>query len=72
MVLAALAGKFMTNDRVFGAALHMDVYLWKIRNIMKNFANFALLAFLLGSIIKNLMGKEKMDIKSIITKTLIA
>jgi hypothetical protein len=52
VVLAALAGKFMTNDRVFGSALHMDIYLWKIWNIMKNFANFTLLAILLGSIIK--------------------
>jgi len=44
----------MTNDWVFGAALHMDIYLRKIWNIMKNFANFALIAFLLGTLIKNL------------------
>lgn len=40
--LAALAGKLMTNDLVFGGAFHMDVYLFKIRTIMKNLANFGL------------------------------
>lgn len=62
----------MTNDRVYGAVLHMDIYLRKIRNIMKNFANFGLVAIVLRSIVKNLIGKEKMDVKKIITKTLIA
>ena len=57
ILLAALAGKMMSNDRVFGAALHMDVYLRKIWNIMKNFANFALIAFLLGTLVKNLLAK---------------
>ncbi len=72
IVLAALAGKMMSNDRVFGAALHMDVYLRKIWNMMKNFANFALIAFLLGSLIKSLVSKENLKIKELITKTLIA
>lgn len=39
---------------------------------MKNFANFGLVAIVLRSIVKNLIGKEKMDVKKIITKTLIA
>ncbi|MEI7557989.1 MAG: hypothetical protein WCJ45_04080 [bacterium] len=42
VILAIIAGKLMTNDFVYGAFLHMDIYLRKIRNIMKNFANFAL------------------------------
>lgn len=62
----------MTNDRVYGAVLHMDIYLRRIWNIMKNFANFGLVAIVLRSIVKNLIGKEKMDVKKIITKTLIA
>jgi len=62
----------MTNDRVFGAALHMDIYLRKIRNIMKNFANFALLAFLLGTIIKDLIGGSEIKAKELVTKTLVA
>ena len=62
----------MTNDLVYASIIHMDIYLWKIWNIMKNFANFALLGIVLFNIIKNLTGKDKMNIKDIITKTLIA
>lgn len=62
----------MTNDFVYGAFIHMDIYLWKIWNIIKNFANFALIALVIGSIIKNLIGKEAIDVKKIITNTLLA
>lgn len=72
IILAILAGKLMTNDWVYGAILHMDIYLWKIRNIMKNFANFALVAIIMGTIISNLVGKKDMNIKELITKTLLA
>ncbi len=72
VILAVLAGKLMTNDFVYGAFIHMDIYLWKIWNIIKNFANFALIALVIGSIIKNLIGKEAIDVKKIITNTLLA
>ncbi len=72
VILAVLAGKLMTNDLVYASIIHMDVYLWKIWNIMKNFANFALLGIVLFNIVKNLTGKDKMNIKDIITKTLVA
>lgn len=72
IIFAILAGKLMTNDFVYGAFLHMDIYLWKIRNIMKNFANFALIALVLQAIIKGLIGKEAIDVKKIITNTLLA
>ncbi|MFA7298443.1 MAG: hypothetical protein WC010_02240 [Candidatus Absconditabacterales bacterium] len=72
IVLAIIAGKLMTNDFVYGAFLHMDIYLWKIRNIMKNFANFTLIALILGSIVEGLIGKKAIDIKKIITNTLVA
>jgi len=72
IILAVLAGKLMTNDRVYGSILHMDIYLWKIWNIMKNFANFTLVAIVIGSIISNLVGKKEMNIKDIIIKTLVA
>jgi hypothetical protein len=62
----------MTNDRVYGAALHMDIYLWKLRNIMKNFANFALVGIVLWSIIKSIIGKDPIKPADIIKKTLIA
>ena len=72
IVLAILAGKLMTNDFVYGAFMHMDIYLWKIRNIMKNFANFALAGLVLVSIVQGLIGKEALNIKKIITNTLVA
>lgn len=72
IVLAIIAGKLMTNDFVYGAFLHMDIYLWKIRNIMKNFANFTLIALILWSIVEGLIGKKAIDIKKIITNTLVA
>ncbi|MCX6823641.1 MAG: hypothetical protein NT085_00740 [candidate division SR1 bacterium] len=72
IILSILAGKLMTNDFVYGAFIHMDIYLWKIRNIMKNFANFALAGLVLVSIIKGLVGKEALDVKKVITNTLVA
>lgn len=72
IILAILAGKLMTNDFVYGSFIHMDVYLRKIRNIMKNFANFALAWLVLISIIQGIVGKETLDIKKIITNTLLA
>jgi hypothetical protein len=61
----------MTNDFVYGAFMHMDIYLWKIWNIMKNFANFALVGLVLFSIVESLTGKA-LDVKKIITNTLVA
>lgn len=72
VILAVLAGKLMTNDFVYGAFIHMDIYLWKIWNIAKNFANFALIGLVLWSIIKSLTGKEALDVKKIIIRTLAA
>ncbi len=71
ILLASLAGKLMTNDMVYGSWLHLDVYLWKLRNICKNFANFWLLAFLLRWIIEFVRGKSQ-SIQTLITQTLIA
>ena len=72
IVLAILAGKLMTNERVYGSFMHLDIYLWKMWNIMKNFANFALLGLLLWEIIKGITGKSKLDAKKVIINTLIA
>ena len=71
-MLAILAGKMMTNDFVYGAFIHMDIYLWKIWNIMKNFANFALVGIVMVAIIKSIVGKEALNPKKIITNTLLA
>jgi len=72
VILSVLAGKLMTNGFVYGEFFHLDVYLRKIRNIMKNFANFALVALVLSGVVKYILGKWGQDIKKIITNTLIA
>jgi hypothetical protein len=56
--LAIIAGKFMTNDVVYGAFMNLDKYLRAIRNVMKNFANFGLTAMILYSIIKYVVDKK--------------
>lgn len=71
IVLASIAWKLMTNDMVYGSWMHLDEYLWKLRNICKNFANFGLLAVLLRGIIK-FITKPWEDIKKVVTSTLIA
>lgn len=72
VILAVLAGKLMTNDFVYGAFMHMDIYLWKIWNIVKNFANFGLIGLVLRSVIKSMTGKEALDVKKVIIRTLAA
>lgn len=71
ILLASLAGKFMTNDMVYGSWLHLDAYLWKLRNICKNFANFALLGILLREIIQYI-SKKSGSVQGIITKSVVA
>ena len=44
---AILAGKLMSNDFVYGSFMNMDVFLWQIWNIMKNFANYVIGALFL-------------------------
>jgi len=56
--LAIIAGKFMTNDVVYGAFMNLDKYLRAIRNVMKNFANFGLAAMILYSIIRYVVDKK--------------
>lgn len=71
--LASIAGKLMTNDRVYGSAIHLDIYLWKIRNIMKNFANFVLVGLVLVEIVKIATNnKSSWWVSKIFTKTLLA
>lgn len=77
IVLANLAGKLMTNDLLYWSFVHLDASLWTLRNIMKNFANFALWFLVLFSIVKNIFtitwdGEKKWTPLSIIKKTLIA
>jgi hypothetical protein len=40
--LLVIAGWSLDNTLVYGSFFHMDAPLWKFRNMLKNFANFAL------------------------------
>lgn len=42
VVLANLVGKLMTNVFVYGEFLNLDVFLWKVWQISRNIANFAI------------------------------
>lgn len=78
ILLANLAGKFMTNDLVYGSFIHLDKSLWSLWNIMKNFANFILWFLVLYAIVRNIVwsvgwldNKDWSPI-SVIKNTLIA
>lgn len=58
VVLANLAGKLMTNDFVYGSFMNLDVYLWKLWNLSKNFANFFLGFYFLYMILKSFFDSE--------------
>jgi len=77
IIPATLAGKLMTNDILYGSFLNLDASLWTLRNIIKNFANFALGFLVLYAIVKNVFfafwGEDKAwSPLSVIRKTLIA
>lgn len=69
--IATLAGKFMSNDMVYGSRFHLDNYLWQMRNISKNFANFGILGLLLYEIIQGLMT-GKLGIQKTIKNAIVA
>lgn len=76
VILAILAGKLMSNSFVYAEFLYLDKYLWLLRNMMKNFANFTLGFIVLYHILKGLFSTNKSDVSDkpidIIKKTLIA
>jgi hypothetical protein len=44
---AILAGKLMSNSFVYGSFMNLDIFLWQVWNIMKNFANYMIGALFL-------------------------
>lgn len=54
VVPATVAGKLMTNEFAFWEIIGLNTYLWKIRNIMRNFANFLIGALFLYFIFKTI------------------
>ena len=61
IVLASLAWKLMTNELVYWTFLNLDMALWNLWNVIKNFANFVLWFLLLFSIVKNIFMVVKSD-----------
>ncbi|MBP6910614.1 hypothetical protein KBC03_03360 [Patescibacteria group bacterium] len=72
MLLAFLAGKLMSNDFIYGTFVHLDSALFKLRNYMKNIANFMLGFLFLFGILKSLFEKDAFQLKKILPRYLIA
>lgn len=80
--LIALAGLAMDNQLVYGSFMYLDAPLRKVRNIIKNLANFFLgFVFLMGVLIYAISPEKKMSMgrfkgidnpTTLIKKTLIA
>ena len=79
--LLAVAWATMDNNMVFGRAFFLETSLWNMRQVMRNFANFALWWLFLFALLRNIFVSMKGDedplngtwwIKSIIPKLLIA
>jgi hypothetical protein len=56
--MLVVAGSSMDNNFIYGSILYLDAPLWKMRNMMKNFANFALGFLFLWSILKYIFFQE--------------
>jgi hypothetical protein len=39
---ASIAGKLLTNSWIYAEGIGMDIYLWKLRNMVKNMSNYIL------------------------------
>lgn len=49
---ATIAGKLMMNSMIYGEFLNLDKTLYMLRNISRTFANFAIAAIIIWSIIQ--------------------
>lgn len=74
IVLANLVGRLMTNAFVYGEFIGLDGFLWKIWQISRNIANFAIWFYFLYTILKFLLFPSEKDKnpKEIIKNSLIA
>jgi hypothetical protein len=70
----AIAGASLDNSLVYGEIFYLDRTLWQFRQMMRNFANFALgFVFLISIIIAFLRIKnEKLELKRVLKNVLIA
>lgn len=74
MIFAIIAGKLMTNDFIYWTFMWLDVHLWKIWNMMKNFANYTVGFIFLFMLLKAFFSKEEpwAVFKQLLPKLLIA
>lgn len=72
--LLVLAGTAMDNSLVYGEFFDLDRPLWQLRNMSKNFANFALWFFVLYQILQFIFSVDKteFEIKKILWWALLA
>jgi len=73
--LMVIAGISLDNSMVYGSIFHLDVPLWRIWNIIKNFANFTLWFMVLFEIVRWLFSFGDDAVKKpikVITNALIA
>lgn len=71
VILAKLAWEFLTNRRVYGEILWIDVLLRKYRNVIKNFANFWLWFYFVYTIFKWLISTWKGSITTTLKSNLL-
>ncbi len=72
IVLANLAGKFMTNSVIYGSFLHLDEFFITWWSLMKDIANFALVFFLFYKVVVVLVKQDIVGMKKVIKEVLIA
>lgn len=68
ILIASMAGKLMTNTFVYGEFINLDVALYKLRNIAKNFANFMIGALFLWTIVSYYRDKEMSSPSALVKK----
>lgn len=66
---AQIAWEFLTNKWVYWELIWLDAVLWKLRNLMKNIANFGLWFYFVYTIFNGLVKKE--DLMKKIKDTLL-
>lgn len=74
ILLGNFAGKLMTNTMVYGEFMHFDSFLWKLRQLSRTFANYAIGFIFLFGIFKYLLfpSTKQKSPKDMIKELLIA
>ena len=68
VVPASIAGKLMVNDVIYAKGIYLDRYLWQIRQVMMQFALFALGFILLSKILVAFVSMSDPNLFSILSK----